>query len=72
MTVFHAKAKPLQPELWIATQQLARPAKSAFYSKLDHTLDSFGFAQKVRRLCAPPTTKAARAVRASTRSSISR
>jgi transposase len=51
--VFHAKDKPLQPELWIATQQLARPAKSAFYSKLDHTLDSFGFAQKIRRLCAP-------------------
>ena len=53
MTVFHIKDKPLQPELWIATQQLARPAKSAFYSKLDHTLDSFGFAQKIRRLCAP-------------------
>ena len=53
MTVFHAKAKPPQPELWIATHKLARPAKSAFYSKLDHTLDAFGFAGKVRQLCAP-------------------
>src|ERR1019366_1032481 len=53
MTVFHAKAKPPQPELWVATHKLARPAKSAFYSKLDHTLDAFGFAGKVRQLCAP-------------------
>ena len=53
MTVFHAKAKPPQPELWIATHRLARPAKSAFYSKLEQTLDAFGFAGKVRRLCAP-------------------
>jgi len=53
MTVFHAKAKPPQPELWIATNQLARPAKSAFYCKLDQTLDAFGFAGKIRQLCAP-------------------
>jgi len=51
--VFHAKDKTPQPELWIATNQLARPAKSAFYSKLDQTLDTFGFAEKVRQLCAP-------------------
>ena len=53
MTVFHTKAKPPQPELWIATNKLARPSKSAFYSKLDQTLDAFGFAGKVRELCAP-------------------
>jgi transposase len=53
MAVFHAKAKPPQPELWIATHQLARPTKSVFYSKLDQTLDAFGFAGKVRQLCAP-------------------
>ena len=47
-----AKAKPPQPELWIATHKLAQPAKSAFYSKLEQTLDAFGFAGKVRRLCA--------------------
>ena len=51
--MFHAKDKTPQPELWIATNQLARPAKSAFYSKLDQTLDTFGFAEKVRQLCAP-------------------
>ena len=51
--MFHAKAKPPQPELWIATNKLARPSKSAFYSKLDQTLDAFGFAGKVRQLCAP-------------------
>ncbi len=53
MGVFYDKKKAPQSELWIATNQLARPAKSAFYSKLDQTLDSFGFAQKVRPLCAP-------------------
>ncbi len=53
MGVFYDKKKAPQPELWVATNQLARPAKSAFYSKLDQTLDSFGFAQKVRPLCAP-------------------
>ncbi len=53
MGVFYDKKKAPQSELWIATNQLARPAKSAFYTKLDQTLDSFGFAQKVRPLCAP-------------------
>ena len=37
----------------MATTKLARPAKCAFYSKLDQTLDSFDFAGKVRQACAP-------------------
>ena len=37
----------------MATTQLARPAKSTFYSKLDQTLDSMDFADKVRQACAP-------------------
>ena len=53
MDVFYDKEKAPQPELWIPAAKVARPAKSAFYSKLDQTLDSFGFAQKVRALCAP-------------------
>jgi transposase len=52
-TVFHPKNKAPQQEIWIATNKLARPAKCAFYSKLDQTLDSFDFAAKVRQACAP-------------------
>lgn len=51
--MFHAKVKTAQPELWIPTRQLPKPAAMGFYSKLDATLESFGFAQKVRELCAP-------------------
>jgi hypothetical protein len=49
--MFHAKDKVAQPEMWIPAAKVARPAKSAFYSKLDQTLDSFGFAEKVRSAC---------------------
>jgi transposase len=42
-----------QPELFVAANKLARPATSLFYSKLDQTLDSFGFAAQARKLCAP-------------------
>src|SRR6058998_630692 len=42
-----------QPEFWVATEQLPKSAKSSFYAKLDETLESFGFAEKVRQLCAP-------------------
>ena len=51
--MFAAKDKSAQPEFWIAAAQVAKPAKSTFYAKLDETLDSFGFAVKVRALCAP-------------------
>ena len=49
--MFHAKDKVAQQEMWIPAAKVARPAKSAFYSKLDQTLDSFGFAEKVRSAC---------------------
>src|SRR3974390_111488 len=51
--MFSEKQKATQPEFWVATHQLAKSAKASFYSKLDETLESFGFAEKVRQLCAP-------------------
>src|ERR1035441_10971249 len=51
--MFAAKDKTVQPGFWIAAAQVAKPAKSTFYAKLEETLESFGFAAKVRTLCAP-------------------
>ena len=51
--MFEKKEKATQPEFWVATQQLPKSPKSTFYSKLDETLESFGFAAKVRQICAP-------------------
>ena len=46
--MFAAKEKSAPPEFWIAAAQVTKPAKSAFYAKLEETLESFGFAAKVR------------------------
>lgn len=51
--LFQAQVKTVQPELWIFTHQLPKPAAMGLYSRLDATLESFGFAQKVREICAP-------------------
>ena len=51
--MFATKDKSAQPEFWIAAAQVTKPAKSTFYAKLEETLESFGFAAKVRTLCAP-------------------
>ena len=51
--MFGNKEKAAQPEFWVATQQLPQSPKSTYYSKLDETLESFGFAAKVRQICAP-------------------
>ena len=51
--MFATKDKSPQPEFWIAAAQVTKPAKSVFYTKLEETLESFGFAAKVRALCAP-------------------
>jgi transposase len=51
--MFAAKDKTGQPEFWIVAARVAQPAKAAFYAKLEETLESFGFAAKVRALCAP-------------------
>lgn len=40
-------------ELFVASNQLIRPATSPFYAKLEQTLESFGFAEQVRKVCAP-------------------
>ena len=37
----------------MAAHQLPQSPKSTFYAKLDQTLESFGFAEKVRALCGP-------------------
>ena len=60
--MFVKKKKAAQGELWVATHQLPTSAKTTFYSRLDETLESFGFADKVRALCAPAykSTKAGR------------
>src|SRR6266702_1657052 len=51
--MFEKKQKAAQPEFWVAAQQLPTSPKSTFYSKLDETLESFGFAAKVRAICVP-------------------
>jgi transposase len=55
--MFYEKRKAEQPEFWIAADQVANPAASNFYAKLEQTLESFGFAAKVRALCAPAYNK---------------
>jgi transposase len=51
--MFCEKQKAAQPEFWVATHQLPKSPKATFYSKLDETLEGFGFAEKVRQICAP-------------------
>lgn len=50
---FSAKKKASQPEFRIHADQVVLPAQGRFYSKLEATLESFGFADQVRALCAP-------------------
>lgn len=55
--MFTEKKKAAQPEFWIAADHVVSPAQSGFYAKLEATLESFGFASKVRALCAPAYDK---------------
>src|SRR5436190_10291409 len=55
--MFSAKKKAAQPEFWIAADQVVSSANSGFFAKLEETLESFGFAAKVRALCAPAYNK---------------
>ena len=55
--MFTEKKKAEQPEFWIATDKIVSPAQSNFYRNLEETLESFGFAAKVRGLCAPAYDK---------------
>src|SRR5882757_4970021 len=50
--MFSEKKKPGQPEFWIIADQVVSSSQSGFYSKLEETLETFGFAAKVRELCA--------------------
>ena len=60
--MFEKKQKVAQTELWIAAHQVPQTPKATFYARLEETLESFGFAEKVRALCAPAykNTKAGR------------
>ena len=49
--MFIAKKKAGQSEFWIAADRVVTSTKGGFYAKLDETLESFGFAAKVRELC---------------------
>ncbi len=53
MRVFATKKKAGQGEFWVATHQLPQTPRSTYYARLDETLESFGFAEKVRAICAP-------------------
>ncbi len=55
--MFSEKKKAAQPELWIAANKVVTPAQTGFYTKLEETLESFGFAAKVRALCQPAYDK---------------
>jgi transposase len=55
--MFSEKKKAEQPEFWIASDKVVNPTPSHFYKKLEETLESFGFAAKVRALCAPAYDK---------------
>jgi transposase len=51
--MFSEKQKAAQAEFWVVSHQMPKSPKGTFYSKLDETLESFGFAEKVRQICAP-------------------
>ena len=51
--MFAKKRKAAQGEFWVAAHQLPQTPKATFYARLDETLESFGFAAKVRGICAP-------------------
>jgi transposase len=55
--MFSEKKKVGQPEFWIVAEQVVSPAQNRFYTQLEETLESFGFAAKVRALCAPAYDK---------------
>jgi transposase len=55
--MFSAKKKAAQSGFWIPADQVVSSARSGFYAKLEETLESFGFAAKVRALCAPAYDK---------------
>lgn len=55
--MFSEKKKSAQPEFWIAADQVVPSAQTGFYAKLEETLESFGFAAKVRALCEPAYDK---------------
>ena len=50
--MFRPQSLP-EPELFVAASKLVQPATSPFYSKLEQTLESFGFGARVRELCVP-------------------
>jgi len=61
--VFGNKEKGGAAEFWVATRASYPNRQSTFYSKLDETLESSGFARSAATLCSGIEAKRARAVR---------
>jgi transposase len=55
--MYSEKKKTAQPEFWIAAGHVVTTAQTGFYTKLEETLESNGFAAKVRALCQPAYDK---------------
>ena len=55
--MFSEKKKAAQSEFWVVADQVVASAQTGFYAKLEETLESFGFAAKVRALCQPAYDK---------------
>jgi hypothetical protein len=49
--MYSEKKWTAQPEFWIAADHVVTTAQTGFYTKLEETLESIGFAAKVRALC---------------------
>jgi len=45
------RRKPKQRELWVSTQEIARPASHPFYRRVNQVLEAKGFDGKVEHLC---------------------
>src|SRR5258708_31922014 len=55
--MFIEKKKAGQREFWIVADQVVSSVQTGFYAKLEETLESFGFAAKVRAFCQPASDK---------------
>jgi hypothetical protein len=51
--VFAKKERAAQGEFRVAAHQLPQTPKATFYARLEETLESLVFAEKVRVICAP-------------------
>src|SRR5688572_18530620 len=45
--------RAVQPDMWVAVQEIARPRAGGYYVKLNGTLEKVGFAEEIWRICLP-------------------